>query len=149
MAMKTWVARKEDVQSGAIERNWFVVDAEGQTLGRLSTQIAMVLRGRHKPIYTPHVDVGDFVVVVNAEKVQVTGTKRKTKKYYNYSGYPGGLRAWTFEDLIEKDPKRVILHAVKGMLPKNRLAAVQLRKLKVYAGSDHPHLAQQPEPLSF
>jgi len=149
MAMKTWVARKEDVQSGTIERKWFVVDAEGQTLGRLSTHIAMVLRGRHKPIYTPHVDVGDFVVVVNAEKIQVTGTKRKTKKYYNYSGYPGGLRAWTFEDLITKDPKRVILHAVKGMLPKNRLAAGQLRKLKVYAGSDHPHSAQQPEPLSF
>ena len=109
----------------------------------------MVLRGRHKATYTPHVDVGDFVVVVNAEKVKVTGTKRKTKKYYNYSGYPGGLRAWTFEDLIEKDPKRVILHAVKGMLPKNRLAAGQLRKLKVYAGSGHPHSAQQPEPLSF
>jgi len=149
MVMKTWVARKEDVQSGTIERKWFVVDAEGKTLGRISTQIAMVLRGRHKPIYTPHVDVGDFVVVVNAEKVRVTGTKRKTKKYYNYSGYPGGLRAWTFEDLIEKDPKRVILHAVKGMLPKNRLAAQQLRKLKVYAGSDHPHSAQQPEALSF
>jgi len=147
--MKTWVARKEDVDSGALERKWFVVDAEGQTLGRISTQIAMVLRGRHKPTYTPHVDVGDFVVVVNAEKVKVTGTKRKTKKYYNYSGYPGGLRARTFEDLIEKDPQRIILHAVKGMLPKNRLAAKQLRKLKVYAGSDHPHSAQQPEPLSF
>ncbi|MBJ95324.1 MAG: 50S ribosomal protein L13 [Rickettsiales bacterium] len=147
--MKTWVARKEDVNSGAIERKWFVVDAEGQTLGRISTHIAMVLRGRHKAIYTPHVDVGDFVVVINAAKVKVTGSKRKTKKYYNYSGYPGGLRAWTFEDLIEKDPKRVILHAVKGMLPKNRLAAQQLRKLKVYAGSEHPHSAQKPESLSF
>ena len=147
--MKTWVARKEDVDSGEIERKWFVVDAEGQTLGRISTHIAMVLRGRHKAMYTPHVDVGDFVVVINAEKVKVTGTKRKTKKYYNYSGYPGGLRAWTFEDLIEKDPKRVILHAVKGMLPKNRLAAKQLHKLKVYAGSDHPPSAQQPAPLSF
>ena len=147
--MKTWVARKEDVNSGAIERKWFVVDAEGQTLGRISTHIAMVLRGRHKAIYTPHVDVGDFVVVINAAKVKGTGSKRKTKKYYNYSGYPGGLRAWTFEDLIEKDPKRVILHAVKGMLPKNRLAAQQLRKLKVYAGSEHPHSAQKPESLSF
>ena len=147
--MKTWVARKEEVNSGAIERKWFVVDAEGQTLGRISTHIAMVLRGRHKAIYTPHVDVGDFVVVINAAKVKVTGSKRKTKKYYNYSGYPGGLRAWTFEDLIEKDPKRVILHAVKGMLPKNRLAAQQLRKLKVYAGSEHPHSAQKPESLSF
>ncbi len=146
--MKTWVARKEDVQDGTIERKWWVVDAEGQTLGRLATQIASVLRGRHKPIYTPHVDVGDFVVVVNAKKVHVTGTKRQAKKYYNYSGYPGGLRAWSFEDLIERDPKRVIEHAVRGMLPKNRLARKQILKLKVYGGADHPHAAQKPEPLA-
>ena len=145
--MSTWFARKEDVQDGTIERKWYVVDAEGQTLGRLATRIATVLRGRHKAIYTPHVDVGDFVIVVNAGKVAVTGKKRQNKKYYNYSGYPGGLRAWTFEDLIEKDPKRVLEHAVRGMLPKNRLARQQITKLKVYAGSEHPHAAQQPDTL--
>jgi len=145
--MSTWFARKEDVQDGTIERKWYVVDAEGQTLGRLATRIATVLRGRHKAIYTPHVDVGDFVIVVNAGKVAVTGKKRQTKKYYNYSGYPGGLRAWTFEDLIEKDPKRVLEHAVRGMLPKNRLARQQITKLKVYAGGEHPHAAQQPDLL--
>lgn len=146
--MKTWVARKEDVDNGTIERKWWIVDAEGQTLGRIATQISMVLRGRHKPIYTPHVDVGDFVVVVNAKKVHVTGKKRQTKKYYNYSGYPGGLRSWTFEDLMERDPKRVIEHAVRGMLPKNKLARKQITKLKVYAGADHPHTAQKPQPLA-
>lgn len=146
--MKTWVARKEDVNDGTIQRGWWVVDAEGQTLGRIATQIAQVLRGRHKAIYTPHVDVGDFVVVINAGKVQVTGNKRLAKKYYNYSGYPGGLREWTFDELVEKDPKRVIEHAVRGMLPKNRLARRQITKLKVYAGSDHPHAAQQPQPLA-
>ena len=145
--MKTWVARKEDVQDGTIERNWYVVDAEGLTLGRLATRIATVLRGRHKPIYTPHVDVGDFVVVINAEKIGVTGKKRQSKYYYNYSGYPGGLRAWNFEALMARDPKRVIEHAVRGMLPKNRLARRQINKLKVYAGPDHPHAAQQPEPM--
>ena len=145
--MKTWVARKEDVQNGTIERKWFVVDADGQTLGRLATRIAVVLRGRHKAIYTPHVDVGDFVIVVNAAKVAVTGNKRKAKKYYNYSGYPGGLRAWSFEELLERDPTRIIEHAVKGMLPKNRLANRQITKLKVYGGAEHPHQAQQPDPL--
>ncbi len=145
--MKTWVARKEDVNDGTIPRSWFVVDAEGQTLGRLATRIATVLRGRHKAIYTPHVDVGDFVIVVNAAKVAVTGNKRQAKKYYNYSGYPGGLREWTFEELIERDPARIIEHAVKGMLPKNRLANRQITKLKVYGGATHPHQAQQPEPL--
>ena len=144
--MKTWVARKEDVENGTIERKWWVVDAEGQTLGRLATRIAMVLRGRHKAIYTPHVDVGDFVVVINAGKVEVTGKKRTTKKYYKYSGYPGGLRAKSFEQLIEADPKRVIEHAVTGMLPKNRLAKRQITKLKVYAGPDHPHSASSPKP---
>ena len=115
---------------------------------RLATQIATVLRGRHKPIYTPHVDVGDFVVVINASKVHVTGKKRDAKKYYNYSGYPGGLRAWTFDELMTRDPKRVIEHAVRGMLPKNRLARKQITKLKVYGGADHPHTAQAPESLA-
>jgi large subunit ribosomal protein L13 len=146
--MKTWVARKEDVDDGTIERQWWIVDAEGQTLGRIATKIATVLRGRHKPIYTPHVDVGDFVIVINAEKVHLTGNKRATKKYYSYSGYPGGLRARGFEELIARDPKRVIQHAVRGMLPKNKLAKKQLLKLKVYAGPDHPHAAQQPETLA-
>ncbi len=145
--MKTWVARKEDVADGSIERNWWVVDAEGETLGRLATRIATVLRGRHKPIYTPHVDVGDFVVVVNAEKVHVTGKKRETKKYYRYSGYPGGLRSRTFEDLVESNPTRILEHAVRGMLPKNRLARRQITKLKVYAGPAHPHAAQNPSVL--
>ena len=147
--MTTWVARKEDVNDGTIPREWWVVDAEGQTLGKIATRIATVLRGRHKAIYTPHVDVGDFVVVVNAGKVNVTGKKRTDKKYYNYSGYPGGLRAWTFDELIVKDPKRVIEHAVRGMLPKNRLARKQITKLKVYAGAEHPHAAQQPQPLAL
>ena len=145
--MSTWFARKEDVNEGTIARDWFVVDAEGKTLGRVATQIAMVLRGRHKAVYTPHVDTGDFVVVVNAEKVVVTGKKRQAKKYYNYSGYPGGLRAVTFDDLVKRDPQRIWEHAVKGMLPKNRLAARQITKLKVYAGPDHPHAAQTPQPL--
>ena len=147
--MTTWVARKEDVNDGTIPRDWWVVDAEGQTLGRIATKIAMVLRGRHKAIYTPHVDVGDFVVVVNAGKVEVTGNKRKDKKYYAYSGHPGGLRSWTFDELVTKDPKRVIEHAVRGMLPKNRLARKQITKLKVYAGAEHPHTAQQPQPLAL
>lgn len=145
--MKTWVARKEDVNDGTIERKWWVVDVEGQTLGRVATRIAMVLRGRHKAIYTPHVDVGDFVVVVNAEKVVLTGKKRQTKKYYSYSRYPGGLRARGFEELIQKDPARVFQHAVRGMLPDNRLAEQQILKMKVYAGPAHPHEAQKPEPL--
>ena len=147
MSTSTWSARKEDVNEGTITRDWYVLDAEGKTLGRVCTQIAHVLRGRNKAVYTPHVDTGDFVVVINAEKVVVTGNKRLAKKYYNYSGYPGGLRAVTFDDLIKRDPKRVWEHAVKGMLPKNRLAARQITKLKVYAGPDHPHTAQQPQPL--
>jgi len=145
--VKTWVARKEDVHTGVIPRKWYVVDAEGQTLGRMATQIATVLRGRHKPIWTPHVDVGDFVVVINAARVHVTGKKRQQKHYYNYSGYPGGLRAISFEDQMKRDPRRIIKHAVQGMLPKTRLAKRQFLKLKVYAGDEHPHAAQQPEPL--
>jgi len=147
--MSTFFARKEDVNSGDIERKWWIVDAEGQTLGRIATRIANVLRGRHKPIYTPHVDVGDFVVVINADKVKVTGRKGSQKKYYAYSGYPGGLRERTFDEQVEKDASFTIEHAVKGMLPKNRLARKQLKKLKVHNGAlpEHTYAAQKPEPL--
>lgn len=147
--MSTFFARKEDVNSGDIARNWYVVDADGQTLGRLATRIADVLRGRHKPIYTPHVDVGDFVVVINAEKVKVTGRKGQQKKYRAYSGYPGGLREETFDEVIEKNASRVIEHAVKGMLPKNRLARTQIKKLKIHNAGlpEHGYAAQKPEPL--
>jgi large subunit ribosomal protein L13 len=131
------------------ERNWLVVDASGKTLGRLATQIADVLRGKRKPEYTPHCDVGDFVIVVNAEKIAVTGKKRDEKLYYRHSGYPGGLRTRTLGDMLERRPEEVIRKAVKGMLPRNRLARQQLRKLKVYAGPDHPHEAQKPEPLEI
>jgi large subunit ribosomal protein L13 len=143
-AMKTYVANTEDR-----ERNWLLVDAEGQTLGRLATQIADALRGKRKPVYTPHVDTGDFVVVVNAEKISVTGQKLQEKMYYRHSGYPGGLKSRTLNDMLERRPEEVIRLAVKGMLPKNRLARKQLTKLKVYAGPDHPHAAQQPKPLEL
>jgi len=129
------------------ERNWLVVDASGKTLGRLATQIADVLRGKNKPEYTPHIDTGDFVVVVNAEKVRVTGNKAEAKLYHRHSGYPGGLRTRTFSDMLERRPEEIIRLAVKGMLPRNRLARQQLRKLKVYAGPEHPHVAQKPVPL--
>ena len=142
--MKTYVATPLDR-----ERNWLLVDAEGQTLGRLATQIADALRGKRKPAYTPHVDTGDFVVVVNAEKISVTGQKRSEKMYYRHSGYPGGLKSRTLNDMLERRPEEVIRLAVKGMLPKNRLARKQLTKLKVYAGPDHPHAAQQPKPLEL
>ena len=142
--MKTYQANAQDR-----ERGWYVVDAEGKTLGRLATQIANVLRGKHKPTYTPHVDVGDFVIVVNAEKVAVTGDKREKKLYWRHSGYPGGIRSRTLGDLLEKRPEEVIRKAVKGMLPRNRLARQQLRKLKVYAGPEHPHQAQKPEQLEI
>jgi large subunit ribosomal protein L13 len=131
------------------ERNWLVVDATGKTLGRLATQIADVLRGKRKPEYTPHCDVGDFVIVVNAEKISVTGTKRESKVYYRHSGYPGGLRSRTLEEMLERRPEEVIRLAVKGMLPRNRLARQQLRKLKIYAGPDHPHEAQKPQPMEI
>jgi large subunit ribosomal protein L13 len=124
-----------------------VIDASGKTLGRLATQIADALRGKRKPEYTPHVDVGDFVIVVNAEKVSVTGKKREEKRYYRHSGYPGGLRSRTLEEVLARRPEEVIRRAVKGMLPRNRLGRAQLRKLKVYAGPDHPHAAQKPEPM--
>ena len=140
--MKTWNAKAEDV-----ERRWYVVDAEGQTLGRLATRIADTLRGKGKPTYTPHVDSGDFVVVVNAEKVTVTGKKLDEKLYHRYSGYPGGLRTRTLREQLERRPTEVVRTAVKGMLPRNRLARRQITKLKVYAGPVHPHEAQSPEPL--
>ena len=139
---KTYTARQ-----GEIERQWFVVDATGQTLGRLATRIADTLRGKRKPVYTPHIDTGDFVVVVNAEKIAVTGKKREEKIYYRHSGYPGGLRERTFAEEIERRPTEVLRKAVKGMLPRNRLARRQLTKLKVYAGPEHPHEAQNPDPL--
>jgi large subunit ribosomal protein L13 len=142
--LKTYVATPRDR-----ERNWLVVDAEGQTLGRLATQIADALRGKRKPVYTPHVDVGDFVVVVNAEKIAVTGAKRHEKLYRRHSGYPGGLKTRTLNDMLERRPEEVIRLAVRGMLPKNRLARKQLTKLKVYAGPEHPHAAQKPQPLQL
>ena len=142
--MKTYQATAQDR-----ERDWYVVDAEGKTLGRLATQIANVLRGKRKPTYTPHVDVGDFVIVVNVEKVAVTGDKREKKLYWRHTGYPGGIRSRTLGDMLEKRPEEVIRKAVKGMLPRNRLGRQQLRKLKVYAGPDHPHQAQKPETLEI
>ena len=142
--MRTYQATSQDR-----ERVWYVVDAENRTLGRLATQIADVLRGKRKPTYTPHVDVGDFVIVINAEKIAVTGDKREKKLYWRHSGYPGGIRSRTLGDMLEKRPEEVIRKAVKGMLPRNRLARAQLRKLKVYAGPDHPHQAQKPEQLEI
>ena len=140
--MKTWSAKP-----GEVTRRWYVVDAEGQTLGRLATAIADTLRGKRKPEFTPHVDTGDFVVVVNAEKVAVTGKKLDEKLYYRHSGYPGGLRSRTLREQLQRRPTEVIRKAVKGMLPRNKLARAQLTKLKVYAGPEHPHSAQAPEPL--
>ncbi|MCX7945352.1 MAG: 50S ribosomal protein L13 [Hydrogenophilus sp.] len=142
--MRTYVAKPHEIQ-----REWFVVDATGKILGRLASEIARRLRGKHKPIYTPHVDTGDFIVVINAEKVQVTGRKAKEKKYYRHSGYPGGIYETTFEELLAKRPERVIELAVKGMLPRGPLGYAMFRKLKVYAGPNHPHAAQQPKPLNI
>jgi large subunit ribosomal protein L13 len=139
--------RTYNAKPGEIERRWYVVDADGQTLGRLATQIADTLRGKGKPQYTPHVDTGDFVVVVNAEKVRVTGNKLDQKRYYRHSGYPGGLRSRTLREQLDRRPTEVIRKAVKGMLPKNRLARQQINKLKIYAGPEHPHEAQAPKPL--
>jgi large subunit ribosomal protein L13 len=142
--MKTYSAKAETV-----EHDWYVVDATDKTLGRLSTEIARRLRGKHKPVYTPHVDTGDYIVVVNADKVNVTGNKRSDKMYYRHSGYPGGMKSMNFEKLIAHDPKRVIELAVKGMMPRNPLGRKMLGKLKVYAGAEHPHTAQQPKELSI
>jgi large subunit ribosomal protein L13 len=142
--MKTYSAKP-----GEITRDWYVVDAEGQTLGRLATQIADTLRGKRKPQFTPHVDTGDFVIVVNAEKIQVTGNKLDQKRYYRHSGYPGGIRSRSLREQLERRPAEVIRTAVRGMLPKNRLARQQLTKLKVYAGPEHPHESQNPQPLEL
>src|SRR5947208_5280398 len=139
---KTYVARPTDR-----DRRWLVVDASGKTLGRLATQIADMLRGKRKPEYTPHIDTGDFVVVVNAREIAVTGNKMEAKMYHRHSGYPGGLRSRSLSDMLERRPEEVIRIAVKGMLPRNRLARQQLRKLKVYAGPDHPHQAQKPQAM--
>ena len=140
--MKTFVANSETRQ-----RDWYVVDAEGQTLGRLATEIANVLRGKNKPQYTPHVDTGDFVIVVNAEKVVVTGRKAEQKVYRRHSGYPGGLKETSYARMLERQPTEILRKAVKGMMPKSRLARQQLRKLKIYAGPEHPHAAQNPQEL--
>lgn len=144
MAVRTYIPKVSE-----IEREWFIVDAEGQTLGRLATRIATILRGKHKPTYTPNMDVGDYVIVVNAEKIRLTGNKEFQKKYYRHSNYPGGLTTTSFEQMIEKHPERVIEFAVKGMLPGSTLAKQQLLKLKVYAGENHPHAAQQPKALEI
>lgn len=138
--MKTYSAKPHEV-----EQKWLLVDAEGQILGRMATAIATRLRGKHKAEYTPHVDTGDFVVVINADKVRVTGNKAKDKIYHSHSGFPGALKSISFEKLLEKAPERVIKLAVKGMLPRNSLGRAMFKKLKVYAGAEHPHTAQQPE----
>lgn len=141
---KTFTPKPDDIQRG-----WHLVDATDLPLGRLASEVARVLRGKHKPTYTPHLDTGDFVVVVNAERVAVTSDKSQSKIYYRHSGFPGGIKAETFESLLERRPEAVMERAVRGMLPKNRLGRKMLRKLKVYAGPEHPHEAQQPQPLDL
>ncbi|MFI2812626.1 MULTISPECIES: 50S ribosomal protein L13 [Microbulbifer] len=142
--MKTYSAKPE-----AVTRDWYIVDAADKTLGRISAEIATRLRGKHKPEYTPHVDTGDYIIVINAEKVRVTGRKAQDKIYHSHSGYPGGLKSISFEKLIEKAPERTIQSAVKGMLPKGPLGRAMFKKLKVYKGSEHPHAAQQPIELAI
>ncbi len=142
--MRTFTAKKEE-----IERDWYVVDAEGQTLGRLASRIAPIIRGKHKPIYTPHLDCGDFVIIINAEKVRVTGRKLDQKLYHRHSGYPGGLKSISLRDQLDRHPERVLQAAIKGMLPKTKLGRQMIKKLKVYAGDSHPHQAQQPKPLEL
>lgn len=141
---KTYSAKAEEV-----ERTWYVVDAEGRTLGRLATEVARILRGKHKPIYTPHVDTGDFVIIVNADKIRVTGKRLDQKMYYRHSGYMGGLKETSLRTMLNKHPERVLQLAVKGMMPKNPLGRKMYRKLKVYAAPDHPHAAQNPQPLEL
>jgi large subunit ribosomal protein L13 len=137
------------VKAGEIERRWYVVDAKGKTLGRLATQVASILRGKHKPAFSPHLDLGDYVIIINADKIHVTGKKRSVKEYYRYSGYLGGLRSVVLSEQLEKHPRRVLVHAIRGMLPKTRLGRAMLKKLKVYAGPQHPHAAQKPESLEL
>ncbi|MDD2426970.1 MAG: 50S ribosomal protein L13 [Eubacteriales bacterium] len=140
--MKTFMAKAETA-----DRRWLLIDAEGQTLGRLATKIASILRGKHKAEYTPHVDTGDYVIVVNADKIVVTGNKEKQKLYRRHSGYPGGMKEVSYQDMMAKHPERILESAVRGMLPKNSLGRQMYRKLKVYSGPDHPHAAQEPEQL--
>ncbi len=135
-------------KSSDTQQKWHVVDAEGKTLGRLATQVAHTLRGKHKPMFTPNADLGDFVVVVNASKLKLTGKREELKQYFHYTGYPGGATWEKFEEVLRKDPRRVVEHAVKGMLPHNRLGRQIIKKLKVYGGPGHPHVAQRPEPLA-
>lgn len=142
--MKSYIAKPAD-----IERKWYVVDAEGKTLGRLASEVAAILRGKKKPTYTPHVDCGDYVIVINAEKVEVTGKKRTDKIYKHHTGYPGGLKEVNFETLQEKDPTEIVKHAVKGMMPNGKLGRQMFKKLKVYAGPEHNHAAQKPEEWKF
>lgn len=142
--MSTYMAKPEQV-----ERNWYVVDVAGEVLGRITPKISRILIGKNKPTYTPHVDTGDFVIVVNAEKIQLTGNKWQQKKYYSHSQYPGGLKEIPYEKLREKNPELIIKHAVQGMLPKNKLGEKMFKRLKVYAGEEHPHQAQQPEKLEL
>ena len=144
MSTKSFIAKPAEV-----ERKWYVIDADGKNLGRMASQIAAILRGKNKPTYTPHVDGGDYVIVVNAEKVAVTGKKRQEKIYKRHTGYPGGLRETTFEKLQARKPEEIIIHAVKGMLPDGKLGRQMAKKLKVYAGPEHAHTAQKPEVLEF
>jgi len=142
--IKTFSAKNEEVK-----RDWYIIDASGLILGRLASQLSHRLRGKHKPEYTPHVDTGDYFVVINAEKIEVTGNKRKQKMYYRHTGYPGGIKSVNFEKANLDNPERIIELAVKGMLPRNSLGRAMRKKLKVYAGSEHPHQAQQPTPITF
>ena len=142
--MKTYQAKPLEV-----EREWLVIDAENQVLGRVAAKAAMLLKGKHKPQYTPHVDTGDFVIIINADKIKVTGTKITSKEYYRHSGFPGGLKCETFAEAMQKHPERVIEHAVYGMLPKNTLGRAMGKKLKVYAGAEHPHAAQKPRKIEM
>lgn len=142
--MRTFSAKPTDVQ-----HDWYIVDAKDVVLGRLASQVAQILRGKHKPIFTPHIDTGDFVIVINAEKVRTTGTKDQKKSYFHHTGYPGGVRMHSYKEMMAKHPERVIEKAVKGMIPHNRLGRQILKKLKVYAGAEHPHTAQQPKPLEI
>lgn len=144
MIIKTYTPKPQD-----IKREWWIVDADGQTLGRLASQIALILRGKHKPIYAPHIDTGDFVIIINAEKVRVTGNKEEDKFYHRHSGYPGGLTSISLRDQRRRFPERILESAVRGMLPKNSLGTSMFKKLKIYAGPAHPHEAQQPKPLEF
>lgn len=145
MIQKSYMANQEDSNN----KKWFIINAEGKTLGRLAGQIAKILQGKHKPTYTPHIDMGDYVVVINAEKVALTGRKMEQKTYFRHTGYPGGARISNVKDVIDKHPERVIEHAVKGMLPKTILGKKMIKKLKIYAGENHPHEAQKPENLEL